>query len=135
VAQRTFDILGGVLYIIWWVYLLTMVVEPANNIASCLLELGIFASHLIFLVRSRKIRKDASKQGKNFDEVMTEHQSQGLPFKFAERRPRKASDKKADVEAGNVEWSAARAAARTETQKREPPLLVGEKDQLAAASS
>ncbi|KAK0656456.1 hypothetical protein B0T16DRAFT_288530, partial [Cercophora newfieldiana] len=71
VAQHTFDILGGVLYIL-----------------CCLLELGIFVSHLIFLVRSRKIRKDASAQGKTFDEIMSEHEDQDLPFKFAERKPR-----------------------------------------------
>ncbi|KAK4452887.1 hypothetical protein QBC34DRAFT_454287 [Podospora aff. communis PSN243] len=119
VAQRTFDILGGVLYII-----------------CCLLELGIFASHLMFLIRSRDMRKHASEQGKTFDEVIAEHQDQGLPFKFAERGPRKASDKKAgqlrDVGSDDVEWSAV---ARTETQGRVPPLSAGRDDQLAATGS
>ncbi|KAK0749564.1 hypothetical protein B0T18DRAFT_289195, partial [Schizothecium vesticola] len=71
VAQETFDVLGGVLYIL-----------------CCLLEIGIFVSHLIFLARTRSLRKDAAAQGKTFDDVRAEHESRGLPFKFAERKRR-----------------------------------------------
>ncbi|KAK3906600.1 hypothetical protein C8A05DRAFT_11673, partial [Staphylotrichum tortipilum] len=69
VVQNTFDVLGGVLYII-----------------CCLLELGIFASHLIWLFRTREIRKAAAAEGKTFDNIAAEHETQGTPFKFAERK-------------------------------------------------
>ncbi|KAH8164452.1 hypothetical protein CIB48_g3800 [Xylaria polymorpha] len=67
-AQHTFDILGGVMYIV-----------------CIFLEIGIFATHLIWLFRTRQIRNAAKLDGKTFDDVMTEHELQGLPFKFAER--------------------------------------------------
>ncbi|GAB1312249.1 hypothetical protein MFIFM68171_02459 [Madurella fahalii] len=72
VAQRTFDVLGGVLYIV-----------------CCLLEIGIFLSHLIWLARTHKIRKDAAAQGKTFDDVAAEYKVRGIAFKFAERKGRK----------------------------------------------
>ncbi|KAI0450548.1 PQ loop repeat-domain-containing protein [Xylaria acuta] len=75
VAQHTFDILGGVMYII-----------------CILLEIGIFASHLIWLFRTRLIRNAATRDGMTFDDVMAEHEQRALPFKFAERKstwPRK----------------------------------------------
>ncbi|KAI0399076.1 PQ loop repeat-domain-containing protein [Xylaria palmicola] len=83
-AQRSFDILGGVMYII-----------------CILLEIGIFASHLIWLFRTRRIRKQAKLHGKTFDDVMAGHEQYGTPFKFAEREstwPWKRS--KADEETG-----------------------------------
>ncbi|KAL8743289.1 MAG: hypothetical protein Q9190_004349 [Brigantiaea leucoxantha] len=52
VAQREFDALGGVLYIVCLV-----------------LEAGIFASQAVFLVRSRKLRRSAKEMGVDFDEV------------------------------------------------------------------
>ncbi|KAI1749802.1 PQ loop repeat-domain-containing protein [Xylaria castorea] len=69
VAQHTFDILGGVMYIV-----------------CILLEIGIFASHLTWLFRTRRIRSAAKLNEKTFDDVLVEHEQQGLPFKFAERR-------------------------------------------------
>ncbi|KAI0505652.1 PQ-loop-domain-containing protein [Xylaria bambusicola] len=69
VAQHTFDVLGGVMYII-----------------VIVLELGIFASHFIWLFQTRKIRKQAKAEGKTFDDVMAEYEEQGVPFKFAERK-------------------------------------------------
>ncbi|KAI1314063.1 PQ loop repeat-domain-containing protein [Xylaria venustula] len=69
VAQHTFDVLGGVMYIICMV-----------------LEIGIFASHLIWMFRTRRIRKDAKSENKTFDDVLAEHEQLGLPFKFAERK-------------------------------------------------
>ncbi|KAI0102706.1 PQ loop repeat-domain-containing protein [Nemania sp. FL0031] len=68
-TQNTFDILGGVMYIV------------------CItLEIGIFISHLLWLFRTRQVRKEARLDGKTFDDVMTEYGQQGLPFKFAERQ-------------------------------------------------
>ncbi|KAG7291681.1 hypothetical protein NEMBOFW57_001700 [Staphylotrichum longicolle] len=72
VAQNTFDVLGGILYI-----------------TCCLLEIGIFSSHLIWLARTRKIRKAAAAEGKTFDDIAAEHEAQGIPFKFAERKSRR----------------------------------------------
>ncbi|KAF2970484.1 hypothetical protein GQX73_g3117 [Xylaria multiplex] len=69
VTQHTFDILGGVLYII-----------------CILLEIGIFASHLIWLFRTRQIRKGAKVGGKTFDDILVEYEQQGIPFKFSERK-------------------------------------------------
>ncbi|KAK4239357.1 hypothetical protein C8A03DRAFT_14265, partial [Achaetomium macrosporum] len=71
VAQNTFDVLGGVLYII-----------------CCVLEIGIFSSHLIWLIRTRKIRTAAPAEGKAFDDVAAEREANGIPFKFAERKGR-----------------------------------------------
>lgn len=68
VAQETFDVLGGVLYIL-----------------CILLEAGIFASHLLWRFRTRQIRKEAKLHGKTFDDVTAEYEQQGLPFPFSER--------------------------------------------------
>lgn len=54
-----------------------------------ILELGIFTSHLIWLIRTYKIRKQAKEQGKTFDDIALEHEELGIPFKFAERKSRK----------------------------------------------
>lgn len=67
-AQNTFDVLGGVLYIL-----------------CIILEGGIFASHLIWLFRTMNIRKEARAQGRTFDEVAEERRLQGVGFKFEER--------------------------------------------------
>lgn len=75
VAQNTFDLLGGIMYII-----------------CMLLEIGIFGSHLIWLLRTRNLRKEAAAEGKTFDDVMTEHRGQGVPFEFAERVSRKEKE-------------------------------------------
>ncbi|KAL1896386.1 hypothetical protein Sste5346_004771 [Sporothrix stenoceras] len=70
VAQNTFDILGGVLYVI-----------------CALLEIGIFMSHIIWLIRTRKLRKQAKAEGKTFDELAAEIIAErgADNFPFAER--------------------------------------------------
>jgi len=86
VAQNTFDILGGVLYIL-----------------CVILEGGIFASHLLWMFRTRKIRAMAKKDGKTFDDVAREHEEQGIEFRFAERKlgaESEPSSQQSDVEAG-----------------------------------
>ncbi|MCJ1247576.1 hypothetical protein MMC30_004791 [Trapelia coarctata] len=52
VAQETFDILGAALYLVVLV-----------------LELGIFTSHLIWRLRTRKLRKRAKLEGIKFDDL------------------------------------------------------------------
>ncbi len=52
VVQHTFDILGGVLYI-----------------CCIMLEAGIFLSHFIWLIRTRKLRKQAKEAGMDFDDL------------------------------------------------------------------
>lgn len=51
-AQHTFDVLGGVLYI-----------------CCIMLEAGIFLSHFIWLIRTRKLRKQAKESGIDFDDL------------------------------------------------------------------
>ncbi|KFY10753.1 hypothetical protein V492_04866, partial [Pseudogymnoascus sp. VKM F-4246] len=67
-AQHEFDILGGILYI-----------------AVIILELGIFASHAIWLLRTRHVRREAAAEGKTFDDVLVEKADAGIPWKFSER--------------------------------------------------
>ncbi|KAJ3563073.1 hypothetical protein NPX13_g8327 [Xylaria arbuscula] len=68
------------------------------------LELGIFASHVLWLFRTRKIRKHAKSEDKTFDDVMLEYEQRDLPFKFAERKgglwPWKRGQDKSDEELG-----------------------------------
>lgn len=54
--------------------------------SSCVLEIGIFTSHLVWLARTRRIRKDAAAEGKTFDDILAEYEERGVPFKFAERK-------------------------------------------------
>lgn len=54
-----------------------------------ILEVGIFTSHFIWLIRTYKVRKQAKEQGKTFDDIALEHEELGISFKFAERRSMK----------------------------------------------
>ncbi|KAI1499056.1 PQ loop repeat-domain-containing protein [Biscogniauxia marginata] len=85
-AQNSFDILGGVMYII-----------------CILLEAGIFLSHLIWLFRTRTIRKEAKQHGKTFEDVAAEYEEQGRSFKFSERKSRRrgSGKKQQDEEMGH----------------------------------
>lgn len=71
---------------------------------SCALEAGIFTSHIIWRLRTRKIREDAKAQGKTFDDMAAEHEERGIPFRFAERKSRKDRRKQQekDVEEGTA---------------------------------
>ncbi|SLM34789.1 PQ-loop repeat [Lasallia pustulata] len=61
-TQHTFDILGGMMYIV------------------CLaLELGIFVSHGIWLLRTRKLRKQAKLAGMKFDDLPEARKYQTSP--------------------------------------------------------
>ncbi|CZR63818.1 uncharacterized protein PAC_13715 [Phialocephala subalpina] len=71
VAQNTFDVLGGVLYII-----------------CVFLEAGIFVCHLIWMFRTREIRAQAKAEGKTFDDAAKECEEQDVEFKFSEREIR-----------------------------------------------
>ncbi|KAI1262876.1 PQ loop repeat-domain-containing protein [Xylariaceae sp. FL1019] len=86
VVQKSFDVLGGVQYGV-----------------VILLELGIFVSHIIWLIRTRKIRKNAKKDGKTFDDVAAEHEQRGEKFKFAERKPWAWRGRGEDKGVGDVE--------------------------------
>ncbi|CAK7272722.1 hypothetical protein SEPCBS57363_005289 [Sporothrix epigloea] len=69
VTQNTFDVLGGILYI-----------------TCVLLEIGIFLCHIIWMVRTRMIRKRAKEEGKTFDELAAEIVAvEGDSWPFAER--------------------------------------------------
>lgn len=90
VAQNTFDILGGVLYIL-----------------CAFIEGGIFISHLIWRLRTRHIRAKAKAEGKTFDDIAEECKLENVEFAFAERevnlpffRPKKEIS--GEGEGGNV---------------------------------
>ena len=51
-----------------------------------ILELGILASHAIWLLRTRHVRRAAAAEGKTFDDILNEKAHAGTPWKFAERR-------------------------------------------------
>ena len=68
VAQNTFDVLGGVLYIL-----------------CVFIEGGIFISHIIWRFRTRKIRAQAKEEGKTFDDIAEECRRENVDFRFAER--------------------------------------------------
>jgi hypothetical protein len=106
VAQNTFDVLGGVLYILCLV-----------------LEGGIFLSHLIWLFRTRKIRRAAKAQGCTFDQVSEERVSHGVEFKFAERHVKfwGRRKEKADLsteEAGERQFDDATVASKENAETR-----------------
>lgn len=68
-----------------------------------ILELGIFTSHFIWLIRTRKVRKQAKEQGRTFDDIAFEHEELGIPFKFAERKISKdRCGRQKDAEEGPV---------------------------------
>jgi hypothetical protein len=51
-----------------------------------MLELGIFVSHIVWRLRTRKVRREAAAQGKTFDDVAAEYEAQGVQWEFAERK-------------------------------------------------
>ncbi|EPE04450.1 pq loop repeat protein [Ophiostoma piceae UAMH 11346] len=68
-VQNTFDVLGGVIYIV-----------------CAFLEIGMFVSHGIWLLRSRTLRKEAKAEGKTYDEILAERVAvEGDSYPFAER--------------------------------------------------
>lgn len=75
-----------------------------------MLEIGIFSSHLVWLARTRKIRKAAAAEGRTFDDIAAEHEARGIPFKFAARRAARTEESKessgGDIEMGGVERAA-----------------------------
>ncbi|ORY17249.1 hypothetical protein BCR34DRAFT_50894 [Clohesyomyces aquaticus] len=75
VAQNTFDVLGGTLYLV-----------------CMILETGIFISHWIWLWRVRHVRSEAKKAGMSYDDYIAEHPSKKLARNHS-------SDTIADVEA------------------------------------
>ncbi|KAJ4352075.1 uncharacterized protein N0V89_007421 [Didymosphaeria variabile] len=79
VAQHTFDVLGGSMYIV-----------------AMTLETGIFLSQAIWLWRVRHIRHEAKKLGMTYDEYIEAHPSKKLARKAS-------SETVADVEAAHTE--------------------------------
>ena len=54
---------------------------------------------MIWLLRTRKVRKEAASRGKTFDDIAAEHEEQGIHFKFAERKySKKVEERENDVE-------------------------------------
>jgi hypothetical protein len=59
--------------------------HTSTDLHSLVLEAGIFVFHLVWLLRTRKLRKHAKAQGKTFDDLAKEYAQTGIKFKFAER--------------------------------------------------
>lgn len=91
VAQREFDVLGAVLYIV-----------------CIVLEIGIFLSHLIWLFRTRKLRAGAVADGKTFDDILQEKAAAGEQWQHTERQFKFRSRKGQDIEDLKNESSLAR---------------------------
>ncbi|CAO1596907.1 hypothetical protein XANCAGTX0491_000734 [Xanthoria calcicola] len=88
VAQRTFDVLGGVQYLV-----------------ILLLEAGIFTSHLFFLLRTRSLRRRAKESSTPFDNM-----PEARKFVFPRPEETATSDhtpELADIEKGTVDSTAA----------------------------
>ncbi|KAK2075080.1 hypothetical protein P8C59_009237 [Phyllachora maydis] len=87
VAQNTFDVLGGIMY-------MTCIV----------LELGIFTSHIIWLIRTRKIRTAAAAAGKTYDEYVDEYaaglEAKCVPLERGRPKSRGKSQQAADRQPG-----------------------------------
>jgi hypothetical protein len=64
-------------------------IRSTLTVPSCILELGIFLSHIIWRIRTRKMRKAAAADGKTFDDLLAEHEERGEAFKWADRKFRK----------------------------------------------
>ncbi|KAJ5741762.1 PQ loop repeat protein [Penicillium manginii] len=62
-AEGSFDILGGIMYIIVYDLLHFFCF-------SVVLEMGIYISHTVWRYRFRKLRKEAKESGKSIDEIL-----------------------------------------------------------------
>jgi hypothetical protein len=51
------------------------------------LEVGIYASHIIWRIRYRKLRKEAKAAGVSIDEMLGMHRSETEQVNYAEKRP------------------------------------------------
>ncbi|RHZ63887.1 PQ-loop repeat-containing protein [Aspergillus thermomutatus] len=69
-AQGTFDILGGIMYII-----------------VVVLEAGIYVSHIVWRIRYRKLRKEAKAAGVSIDEMLSRHGGESEQVNEPEKRP------------------------------------------------
>ncbi|RHZ74280.1 hypothetical protein CDV55_108876 [Aspergillus turcosus] len=69
-AQGTFDILGGIMYII-----------------VVILEAGIYVSHIVWRIRYRKLRKEAKAAGVSIDEMLSMHRGESEQVNATEKRP------------------------------------------------
>lgn len=73
-AQGTFDILGGIMYILVSVNQLHSHAKlTVNN--SVVLESGIYVSHIVWRIRYRKLRKEAKITGRSIDDLLNSQQN------------------------------------------------------------
>lgn len=92
--------------------------NAARLARSCILEAGIFISHIIWLIRTREIRKAAAAGGKTFDDIALEHEQSGTPFRFAERKSRK-DIKRQEKEDVDVEQAGVRGSVGDEQEQEQ----------------
>ncbi|KAI4140088.1 MAG: hypothetical protein L6R39_005964 [Caloplaca ligustica] len=105
VAQHTFDVLGGVQYIV-----------------CLLLEFGIFTSHLLFLLRTRSLRRRAKESNTPFDDMP---EARKFVFPRPDATTARVGEELADVEKGEV--------ATGEAQADREEMIEGEDDEETVA--
>ncbi|KAJ5317555.1 hypothetical protein N7508_002063 [Penicillium antarcticum] len=75
-AQGSFDILGGIMYILVYVILTVALGLKLTYTCRVVLESGIYISHTIWRIRYRKLRKEAKTRGISIDELLDENNIQ-----------------------------------------------------------
>ncbi|KAK8075831.1 hypothetical protein PG997_010494 [Apiospora hydei] len=102
-----------------WVFLS---MDCSGAFFSLMALLGIFASHLVWLLRTRKVRREAKAAGKTFDELAAEYEEKGEHFKFAERKSKSKKNNSSDLEAAGSDSSNNEASSReqSDAEKQQP---------------
>ncbi|KAK7961609.1 uncharacterized protein PG986_002434 [Apiospora aurea] len=101
-----------------WVFLS---MDCSGAFFSLMALLGIFASHLVWLLRTRKVRREAKARGKTFDELAAEYEEKGEPFKFAERKSKARKNNSSDLEAAISDSSNNEASSREQSDAKKQP--------------
>lgn len=80
VTQNEFDVLFGTMYALWYVLVKEQSFGRRLMACSCAIEMSMVASHMIWLIRTRGIRKRAKEAGETFDEFEegVEWQAKGI---------------------------------------------------------
>ncbi|KAI4258133.1 MAG: hypothetical protein L6R42_005275 [Xanthoria sp. 1 TBL-2021] len=102
VAQHTFDVIGGVQYLV-----------------CLLLEAGIFTSHLLFLLRTRSLRRRAKESSTPFDDMPEARKFVfPRPDESTSLQPTSGEAELADVEKGGVDGTAEMVNVQEEVERK-----------------
>ncbi|KAJ5241038.1 uncharacterized protein N7469_002629 [Penicillium citrinum] len=101
-AQGTFDLLGGIMYIL-----------------VVVLEAGIYISHIVWRIRYRKLRKEARESGKSIDDLL------------AAPSQRDNAGETRDLEAGLFDYDGSKEFEQGSTRVQSPTVPCVEQSQVA----